>query len=207
MEFFLHPHNIVFTAGYGILLLMLVLELAALLMGMSFLNMGDDVIDFDVDEPGSILGAMSFLNLDKVPLMIWLATLVFFFASAGLSINFTSSSLFAMVLPTLLSVPIAAFIGLALTKRFATVFSNVVPKNESYHISEDEYPDYIATISVGTAKQALAARATFTDKYNTKHTISVIPLPGSPDIEQGTQVVLVQKQGINWLVEPLTTNT
>ena len=173
------------------------IELVGLLIGFSFLNLGDGDTDIAAD---GLSGALSWFNLDKVPFIIWLSTLIFFFSSSGLAVNARVSSvvyyrpLFQSLVQLCLGFP---------TKFACRLIASLIPKNESYDISVNEFSDYVATVTTGTATQTLAARASFVDKHNTRHSILVKPLPEAEDLKPQQQVVLIELKGNIWLATPL----
>lgn len=200
MTFFIETDNLFFVLGYGVLGLMFLIELVGLLIGFSFLNIGDGDTDIAAD---GLSGALSWFNLDKVPFIIWLSTLIFFFSSCGLAVNYIAESIFGGLLPTFISVPSAIMLGLFVTKFACRLIASLIPKNESYDISVNEFSDYVATVTTGTATQKLAARASFVDKHNTRHSILVKPLPEAEDLKPQQQVVLIELKGNIWLATPL----
>ena len=85
MTFFIETDNLFFVIGYGVLGLMFLIELVGLLIGFSFLNICDGDSDIAAD---GLSGALSWFKLDKVPFFFWLSTLIFFFSSSGLAVNY-----------------------------------------------------------------------------------------------------------------------
>ena len=202
MSFFGHTGNLFFVVGYCLLAILFVIEMIALLTGMSLMSAMDDGLDADISADG-ISGLLSWFNIHKVPFMIWLAILIFSFSTIGLIINYLFASSIGYLLPVWMSTILAGVLGLGLTKFMANIVATLIPKNESYHSSTDEFSEYVATVTTGEATQELPARAAFVDRHNTRHSILVKPLPESQNLTPGQQVVLVKNTGKYWLAAPL----
>ena len=159
----------------------------------------DGAGDFDADgglELGGIGDAlMSLLGLGRVPLMIWLASLMLVFAAVGL----IGQSVIAGMLGAPLSAGWAAlFAGgaaLPLNSLAMRPLGAVMPKDETTAIALDDLVRRDAEIQIGTARAGSPARAKVIDVHGQAHFVMVEPHDATTELRTGDTVLLVRREG------------
>lgn len=195
--------NVVFSVAIGVVFGLTILELFGLLFGISLMGLIDDISPLDIDnnldlsEVG-VSPLLSWLSLDRLPLMIWLVLLLLCFGLVGYSLNFISFSVFGATISTLFTVPIATILGLLLTGRIGSVLARLLPKNESSAIDTEDFVGSIATITVGEAVIDSPAEAKLIDNFKQAHYIMVEPMEAAERFVAGDRIILVSKQTHCW---------
>ncbi|GLS90553.1 hypothetical protein GCM10007916_16200 [Psychromonas marina] len=174
------------------------LEGIGLVIGLSMASAFDDMFSFDIDvdatlPSGGLSGVLGWLYLSRLPVLVWLILFLTSFGIAGLSINFI------VILPTLLSFPIALIIAIFSCRILGGKIATIMPTNESSAISSDSFTGKIATITVGKARKGSAAEAVLHDDFHQKHYLMVEPEVQGQEFMQGTQVILIKKLSRSWL--------
>ena len=194
----LSPANFWFSIALFAVFLVFILELVSTVFGMSLLGLGDDFAEFDGEGFLSTSFA-SWLNINKVPFLVYLIVLMTFFGLSGLIINGLSASILNTTVPSLVSVLLAFTIGLFITAKTVRLISNLLPSVESSALTSDDFLGSVAEITIGKASRGNPAEAKFTDHYSQPHFVLVEPFEDHELFSQGERVILVQKNKHSWL--------
>lgn len=201
IEFLLSDANVIYTSALAILFALALFEGVAQLIGVGLLSLIDDALpdvdveaDIDAGSLGTLAGLMSWLNLGRLPFLIWLTLLLSVFALAGLTLNAF------LPLPSvivLLASSVATLFGL---RFFGRKLVQLLPKNETSAVSTMTFIGMPATVIRGTAKPNFPAEAEVIDSFQQKHFLMVAPEQG--EITTGSQVVIVERaQAGHYLVK------
>lgn len=194
----LSPANFWFSISLIAVFFVFILELVSTVFGVSLLGLGDDFAELD----GEGLLNTSFanwLNINKVPFLIYLVVLLTLFGLAGLIINGITASALGFTLPAFVSVPLAFIISLLVTARTVKIISGLLPSVESSAVNSDDFIGSVAEITIGKASRGNPAEAKFTDHYSQPHFVLVEPFEEEELFTQGERVILVKKNQHSWL--------
>ncbi|AUX68546.1 hypothetical protein CHX26_02595 [Porphyrobacter sp. HT-58-2] len=189
----LAPHNLPFLIAFGALGLVALLALTG--VGEALEGAGD----FDAPDGLAASGigeALSALfGLGRVPLMVWLACLLFTFGTIGV----IGQGVLASILGTPLPAPLAALLagGAALPLNGLTVrpLAAIMPRDETTAVSLDDLVRRDAEIQIGTARAGSPARARVTDRHGQAHFVMVEPHDTNTELREGETVLLVRREG------------
>jgi len=197
-ELFLSPNNFWFSIALSAVFLVLVMEMASMLFGVSLIGIGDEIGDIDAN---SILSSelASWMNLNRVPFLIWLIVFLTAFGLIGFIFNGLTANILATPAPSFVSLPIAFVSSLFLSAKVVVVIARVLPAVESSAIHADEFVGAVAEITIGRASKGNPAEAKFTDDYAQPHFVLVEPFEENERFAQGERVILVQKNEHSWL--------
>ena len=194
----LSPANFWFSIALIAVFFVFILELVSTVFGASLLGLGDDFAELDGD--GFLNTSFAnWLNINKVPFLIYLIVLLTIFGLVGLIINGITASVLSFTLPTLLSVTLAFFIGLLVTAKTVKIIAGVLPSVESSAVNSEDFIGSVAEITIGKASRGNPAEAKFTDHYSQPHFVLVEPFEDEELFAQGERVILVQKNQHSWL--------
>ncbi|CAA0370620.1 hypothetical protein RJ41_15130 [Alteromonas marina] len=194
----LSPANFWFSIALIAVFFVFILELVSTVFGASLLGLGDDFAELDGD--GFLNTSFAnWLNINKVPFLIYLIVLLTIFGLLGLIINGITASVLSFTLPTLLSVTLAFFIGLLVTAKTVKIIAGVLPSVESSAVNSEDFIGSVAEITIGKASRGNPAEAKFTDHYSQPHFVLVEPFEDEELFAQGERVILVQKNQHSWL--------
>ena len=197
-DLFLSPSNFWFSIALSAVFLVLVMELAGMLFGVSLIGIGDEISDID---SSSILSSelASWMNLNRVPFLVWLVVFLTTFGAVGFIANSLSTAVISTALPPFVSVPVAFVGGLLLSAKTVVYIARIIPSIESSAVSADELVGSVAEITIGRASRGNPAEAKFTDNYAQPHFVLVEPFEDEERFAQGERVILVQKNEHSWL--------
>lgn len=194
----LSPANFWFSISLIAVFFVFILELVSTVFGVSLLGLGDDFAELD-GEGFLNTSFANWLNINKVPFLIYLVVLLTLFGLTGLIINGITASALGFTLPAFVSVPLAFVISLLVTARTVKIISGLLPSVESSAVNSDDFIGSVAEITIGKASRGNPAEAKFTDHYSQPHFVLVEPFEEEELFTQGERVILVKKNPHNWL--------
>lgn len=203
-EFIFASFNSYYTIALSIVLLLLFIELAGQLVGFSFSHLFDT--SADLDTPASLSGSatasldiLGWLGLKKIPMLIWLVSLLTTFAIIGYCFSYVMFLVFDLPVAKLLAGGITLVLSLYFNTKICSKLAEIMPKEETSAVSKDSFAGLLANVTVGTAKRGQPAEAMVKDEFNQKHYVLVEPID-EDEFSQGENVVLVVKEDARWLV-------
>ena len=112
LEILLSDANYWFSVALFIVVILFSLELTFLLFGISILGLLDDSPVANIEMDGSSLLAIgNWLNIDKVPLLVWLVSFLSLFGLLGFIVNAATHSFLQFTLPSWISIIFAAVLA------------------------------------------------------------------------------------------------
>lgn len=210
IQFIFHDINFPYTLALFFVLFLAAAEGVFLLIGGSLLEMVGKVlplnIDTDVDlssEPSGFVKLLGWLNINKLPLLVWLVIMFSSFAVTGYIVTFNVHSILGLALPFWASSPFA-LIGMGIiTHHLGNFVAKVAPKEQSAAVHTDSFAGLTAKITLGVASQSNPAEALLKDQFNQKHYVMVEPENTDEKFAQGAEVVLIKKAATSWLVKSI----
>lgn len=153
-------------------------------------------------------GPLSWLGIAKVPVMIWIASVLLAFGVGGVILQQVALASMGTALPTALSVPIAAALAVFFARTFSSAFARLLPKTESSALSNRHLGRRTGTVTQGTAERGNPAEVRVTDRHGNMHYLRAEPLDDTAHIPAGTDVlVLRHKRGAGYRLIPLSSET
>jgi membrane protein implicated in regulation of membrane protease activity len=134
-------------------------------------------------------GFAALIGLQNMPLMIWLAALLFSFGTAGFMVQKLTGGL-----PIWLAVAMAAMAALAFTRTFARGFARLVPKFETTATSVQFMGGLRGVVTQGTARVGAAAEVKLRDRHGNLHFVRCEPFSVEDQIVEGTEVLTLRKR-------------
>ncbi|MCV2403183.1 YqiJ family protein [Marinomonas sp. C2222] len=198
--FFFNDANFLFSTALFIVVLLFSAEVIGIFLGSSLFGLFSDIPDFDIEVP-SVVALISWLALDRLPMIIWLVIFLTIFSLSGYVFNivwlFANEESF---ITPVISVPMALFFAALLTGRVGALIALILPKEESSAMSDDDFVGVVAQITVGSARMGCSAEAKYIDKFNQLHYVLVQPFENDDEFVSGDKVILVKKETGFWLV-------
>jgi hypothetical protein len=181
----------------GNLPFMVALALLAMLALAQLVGLGGDV-EADADLPGEIgigAGIASLLGIGRLPLMAWLSVALAAFALIGLSLQHLADALNGQMLPALPAGGLALLGAIPATGLIVRPLARIWPQDETTAIDIEQLLARRGHIVVGTAARGNPARASVRDLHGQAHNVMVEPHEDGHAFAQGTEVLLVRREG------------
>jgi hypothetical protein len=180
-----------FTIAALILVGLVVFEIVAVVVGMSFsslLGHGISHADGHLDH-GPLDAWMSWLNKGGVPLLVLIMIALASFAIAGFVIQGVAQAVIAP-LPTLVASLCAVVAALPVTRTLSRWTARILPTDETAAISQADLIGLVGTVALGPLDQGKPGQVRVKDQHGNIHVLRANAAPGHV-IPQGSAVLLV----------------
>jgi hypothetical protein len=195
MTLFMAPETMPFGVALLIMIGLGVIEMIGLLTAFGPSEMLDhhfELDNLDLDGP------LGWLHVGKVPVLVLLILLLLGFAISGYLIQMFCDALFGGYLPSFVAAVPAAFFGLSSVRLLGGLLARIIPKDETTAVSELSLIGRAGVVVTGTARQGMAAEVKVRDQHGNHHYLMVEPDEAGVEFEQGTEVLIVKKQGATY---------
>ena len=189
----LEPHNLPFLIAFGSLAVIAVLQLSGISEAIEGAGEFDAPDGLEVGGFGEALTTL--LGLGRVPLLIWLAALLFVFGATGVIGQAVLASMLGAPLSAGWAMLAAGAAALPLNSLAMRPLAAIMPKDETTAISLDELVRRDAEIQIGTARAGSPARAKVIDVHGQAHFVMVEPHEQTLELNAGDTVLLVRREG------------
>lgn len=186
------PETWPFGASLAVMVGLSIVEGAGLLLTYSPSHMLDSLLP---DMPDSADGALGWLHIGTVPLLVLLILFLSGFAIAGYVLQASVQSISGSLLPAWLASIPAFLAGVSTVKGVGSVLAKVIPKDESSAVSEQTLIGRSGVVIQGTARDGMAAQAKVRDSYGRSHYVMVEPDLIEETFDEGSDILLVKKIG------------
>lgn len=189
----LEPHNLPFLIAFGALAVIAVVQLTGVSEAIE--GAGDFDMPDGLDAGGFGEGLASLLGLGRVPLLIWLAMLLFVFGTTGVIGQAMLTGVLGAPLPAGFAALVAGGAALPLNAVAVRPLAAIMPKDETTAVTLDDLVRRDAEIQIGTARAGSPARAKVIDVHGQAHFVMVEPHDGAQELNAGDTVLLVRREG------------
>ena len=186
------PETWPFGASLAVMVGLSIVEGAGLLLAYSPSHMLDSLLP---DMPDSADGALGWLHIGTVPLLVLLILFLSGFAIAGYVLQASVQSISGSLLPAWLASIPAFLAGVSTVKGVGSVLAKVIPKDESSAVSEQTLIGRSGVVIQGNARDGMAAQAKVRDSYGRSHYVMVEPDLIEETFDEGSDILLVKKIG------------
>jgi hypothetical protein len=189
----LAAHNLPFLIALGSLAVIAVLQVTGVSEVIEGATEFDSPDGLEAAGFGDALNTL--LGLGRVPFLIWLAALLFVFASVGVIGQSLLASLIGAPLSAGWAALAAGAAALPLNSIAMRPLAAILPQDETTAVSPDALVRRDAEIQIGTARAGSPARAKVIDRHGQAHFVMVEPHDASSELQAGDTVLLVRREG------------
>jgi len=194
IDHFMQPEVRPFAIAALMIALVGGLEVAGMIVGMSFSELFGHAFDFGHGSNDSgVAQALSWINVGSVPLMICILLALGIFSMAGFLIQ-DLARLVAAPMPAAAAGVLAAAISVPLLRGATRYAAHLVPQDESYAVGLSDLVGRVGEVSIGPLDDGLPGRVRVKDVHGNWHMVTASAAPDSPPIEKGTSVLLVDRK-------------
>jgi membrane protein implicated in regulation of membrane protease activity len=194
IEHFMQPEVRPFAVAALMIILVGGVEVAGMLVGMSFSELFGHAVDFGHGNNDSgFAQALSWINVGSVPLMICILLALGIFSMAGFLIQ-DIARVVAMPLPAPAAGLLAAAVSVPLLRGATRYAARLVPQDESYAVGLSDLVGRVGQVAVGPLDGGLPGRVRVKDVHGNWHMVTASAAPGSLPLEKGVFVLLVDRK-------------
>jgi hypothetical protein len=188
-----------FSLALLLILGLIVLEVVGLVLAASPFHSIDHFL------PEAPDGALEWLHVGKVPMLVLILLFLLGFSLSGFAIQLLSMHWSAQFFPASIVVLPALIGGVVLVRTLGLVIGRLIPQDQTFAISDLALIGRLATISGGVAQVGYPAQARVRDQHGRLHYIQVEPEHG--ELPLGTEVIITDKIGACYRARLLLPNT
>ena len=148
--------------------------------------------------PDGADGPLAWLHVGKVPILILLILFLAGFTATGYAIQGTLHAWSGTTLPVWLAASGACLTGFVTVAWAGGWLATIIPQDETSAVCDQSLVGRTAVIILGTARYGFAAQAKVRDAYGRAHYVMVEPHSPEDLFNEGTEVLLLSKQGVNY---------
>jgi Protein of unknown function (DUF1449) len=168
------------------------IELLTTLVGFSIGELVGNDVAVEADSHDALGGLFLWINAGRLPLLILIVLALGVFSIEGFALQAIAHG-FGLTLPTWIAC-LAAFAGTIPVVRTASRgIARIIPRDESYAVSDADFVGKVATVSIGPLDQGLPGRVRLKDVFGNWHTVAARASPDSPALPVGASVLLVDR--------------
>ena len=156
------------------------------------LDAGPDTPAAEAASSNLVGQALGWLNVGRVPFLVLLITFLAGFTVIGLGAQLFAAAVIGLV-PAAIAAPAAAFVALPFTRTASRLLGHIVPREETYAVSEAQFVGLVATITLGPVEAGNPGKARLTDPHGNVHFVRVRAANPGARFETGSEVLLVKR--------------
>ncbi|TAL25929.1 MAG: DUF1449 family protein [Aquabacterium sp.] len=194
MSLFTVAETLPFGVSFALIVAVAVLEGAGMMLSLSPSNAIDHWLP-EIDGDTGLDRVLGWLHLGKVPSLVLVILFLAGYTVFGYSLQMTMHGLFGAYLPAWAAAVVAVPAGLATVRGLGSLIAHIIPRDETWSVSEQNLIGRAGIVSAGTARRGLAAQARVRDGHGRLHYLMVEPDVEGEEFGEGTQVLVVSKHG------------
>ena len=203
VETFLAPDNIPFAVALVLMIGIAILEGITTIIGFGFSQFLESLLpevdlpeaDIELHTQSVFTKTLGWIKVKDVPMLVVLILFLTFFSLSGFTIQVLLKNTFGSLLPWYLAIIPALIITLPLVRQLSGLLAKFVIRDKTEVVSTDTFIGKTAIITLGNAKIGFPAEAKLEDEYGQLHYIRVEPDEEGVELEQNTEILLVNKRG------------
>jgi hypothetical protein len=176
------------------------IELLTTLVGFSISTLvGDGVaVEADADSHDALGGMFLWINAGRLPLLILIILALGVFSIEGFLLQGIAHVVGAAV-PVAIAALAAAAGSIPVIRTTSRGLSRIIPRDESYAVSDADFVGKVAVVSIGPLDQGLPGRVRLKDVFGNWHTVPARASPDSIALAVGASVLLVDRDAKSFI--------
>lgn len=194
---FTAPETVPFGVALGLFIALAVIEGVGLFSAMSPSHWLENLVPH-VDAPDGVDGALGWLHLGKVPLLVLLILFLVGFALCGYAVQLIARHVLGAYLPAWLAALPALLMGLTTVRGLGALLAYIIPRDETSSVNEEALIGRAGVVTQGTATRGHAAEVKVRDHQGRAYYLRVEPDVEGDEFPEGTAVLVVKKIGATY---------
>jgi membrane protein implicated in regulation of membrane protease activity len=191
---FVHPDTVPFGVALVLMLALAIIEGVGLFTAMSPSQWLENLVP-DVDAPDGVDGALGWLHVGKVPLLVLVILFLSGFALCGYAVQLVARSVVGSYLPWWLTSVPAVLMGVTTVRGLGALLAHIIPRDETSAVGEEALVGRAGVVTQGLARRGQPAEVKLRDHLGRAHYLRVEPDVEGDEFAEGTAVLVVKKVG------------
>jgi hypothetical protein len=174
------------------------IELLTTLVGFSIGGLVGQDASVDADSHHGLDGLFLWINAGRLPLLILTILALGVFSIGGFLLQGIAHSVGTAV-PVAIAALMAAAGSIPVIRSTSRGLSRIIPRDETYAVSDADFIGKVALVSVGPLDQGLPGRVRLKDVFGNWHTVAARASPDSEALPVGASVLLVDRDAKSFI--------
>jgi hypothetical protein len=198
IDILLAPEVRPFAVAAAIMAVLGGIELLTTVVGFSISELLGTDVNVQADSHNGLGGLLLWINAGRLPLLILLVLAFGVFSIEGFLLQGVAHMVGTAV-PVAIAALVAAAGSIPVIRTTSRGIARIIPRDETYAVSDDDFVGKIAMVSVGPLDQGLPGRVRLKDVFGNWHTVSARAHRDSPALAVGTSVLLVDRDARSFI--------
>jgi hypothetical protein len=187
-----------FAISAAIMLTLGGIELLTMIVGFSISELIGKDFALESESHSAIGGLFLWINAGRLPLLILMILALGVFAIAGFLLQAIAHSVGTAV-PVSIAALAAVAISLPAIRVTSRGLARIIPRDETYAVSEADFVGHVAEVSIGPLDQGLPGRVRLKDVFGNWHSLVARASPESTPLPVGASVLLVDRDARSFI--------
>jgi Protein of unknown function (DUF1449) len=187
-----------FAIAAAIMIALGAIELLTMIVGFSISGLAGKDIVVDAQSHDIIGGLFLWINAGRLPLLILLILALGVFSIEGFLLQGIAHAL-GGTLPVAVAALAAGAGSVPVIRITSRGVARIIPRDETYAVSEADFVGLLAEVSVGPLDQGLPGRVRLKDVFGNWHTVAARAGANSDPLPVGASVLLVDRDARSFI--------
>jgi hypothetical protein len=187
-----------FAVAAAIMMALGGIELLATLIGFSISELVGKEVAVDSDSGNGLGGLFLWINAGRLPLLILIILALGVFSIAGFFLQGLAHGV-GISIPVAMATIAAAGFSLPVIRVSSRGIARIIPRDETYAVSEADFVGHVAEVSIGPLDQGLPGRVRLKDVFGNWHSLVARASPDSAPLPVGASVLLVDRDAKSFI--------
>jgi hypothetical protein len=181
-----------FAIAAAIMMALGAIELITTLVGFSLAELVGKDVAVEADSHTGLGGLFLWINAGRLPLLILIILALGVFSIEGFLLQ-GIAHMAGTAVPVAIAAIAAAAGSIPVIRTTSRGLSRIIPRDETYAVSESDFVGKVAMVSIGPLDQGLPGRVRLKDVFGNWHTVAARASPDSAPLPVGANVLLVDR--------------
>ena len=168
------------------------IELLTMIVGFSISELVGHDFGLDSDSHNGIGGLFLWINAGRLPLLILIILALGIFSIGGFLLQ-GIAHMVGTTVPVTIAALAAAAGSLPVIRITSRGLARIIPRDETYAVSDADFVGKVALVSVGPLDQGLPGKVRLKDVFGNWHSVAARASADSPPLPVGARVLLVDR--------------
>jgi hypothetical protein len=174
------------------------IELLTTVVGFSISELFGKDVAIEADSHNGLGGLLLWINAGRLPLLILIILAFGVFSIEGFLLQGIAHAA-GFAIPVSIAALIAIAGSIPVIRTTSRGIARIIPRDETYAISDADFVGKVALVSVGPLDQGLPGRVRLKDVFGNWHTVSARASSDSPALAVGASVLLVDRDAKSFI--------